>query len=137
MMELTSREHGRSRAMFTNVARIVRDDDHCTIYGVGPEEDDTRVHAVVIDFYSKFRHTDLVFGPVDRPGYVVIADDHGAELLESNLSSFSTYLDIVLATWGTERMSMYKVSRYPQPKEIHAPKSRPTLDEVIAEAEMD
>ena len=114
------------------------DDDHRVIYGVGPDDDeDTRVHAVVIDYFSKFYHADLVFGPVDRPGYVLIADDHGAELLESNLSSFSTYLDVVLACWGAERMPMYKVARYPEPKEIHEPKSRPTLDEVIAEAEME
>jgi hypothetical protein len=113
------------------------DDDHRVIYGVDPEEDDSRVHAVVVDNFSKFYHTDLVFGPVDRPGYVLIADDHGAELMESNLSSFTTYLDVVLAQWGTERMPSYKVSRYKQPKEFHAPTLRPTLDEVVDEAERD
>ena len=113
------------------------DDDHQVIYGVDLEEDDTRVHAVVVDFYSKYRHADLVFGPINRPGFVLIADDHGAELLESNLSSFTTYLDVVLAQWGTERMRSYKVSRYPHPEQIHAPRFRPTLDEVVAEAEKD
>lgn len=113
------------------------DDDHRTIYGTDLEEDDERVHAVVIDFFSKFYHTDMVFGPVDRPGYVLIADDHGAELMESNLSSFTTYLDVVLACWATERMPMYKVSRYQHPEVFDKPSSRLTLDEVIASAEND
>jgi hypothetical protein len=113
------------------------DDDHRVIYGVDQESEDERVHAVVVDLFSKFYHADLVFGPVDRPGFVLIADDHGAELMESNLSSFTTYLDIVLACWATERMPMYKVSRYQEPKEIHAAKEHPTLDEVVAEAEED
>jgi hypothetical protein len=112
-------------------------DDHRIIYGVDQDEDDKRVHAVVVDFYSKFYHADLVFGPVDRPGFVLIADDHGAELMESNLSSFTTYLDVVLACWGTERMPHYKVSRYRQPQQIQGPKSRPTLDAVVADAEAD
>jgi hypothetical protein len=112
------------------------DDDHRVIYGVDQDEDDSRAHAVVVDLYSKFYHADLVFGPTDRPGYVLIADDHGAELMESNLSSFTTYLDAVRACWGTERMPMYKVSRYREPREIQAPKLR-TLDEVVAEVERD
>ncbi len=115
------------------------DDDHRVIYGVDPDEDEdeSRVRAVVVDFYAKFYHADLVFGPADRPPFTLIADDHGAEMMESNLSSFATYLDVVLALWGTERMPSYKVSRYRQPKEITTPKSRPTLDEVVDEAEKD
>src|SRR5262249_20681443 len=105
------------------------------IYGVDQDDDEERVRAVVVDNYSMFRHADLVFGPIDRPAWALIADDHGAELMESNLSSFATYLDIALACWGTERMPAYKVSRYMQPQEIKEPKHRPTLDEVVADAE--
>jgi hypothetical protein len=117
-------------------------DDHRVIYGVDQDdddenEDDDRLRAVVVDFFSKFHHADLVFGPADRPAWTLIADDHGAELMESNLSSFATYLDVVLAQWGTNRMRVYKVARYRQPQEITAPKSRPTLDEVVAKVEAD
>jgi hypothetical protein len=112
-------------------------DDHRVIYGVDPDDDDDRVRAVVVDFYSKFYHADVVFGPADRPAWTLIADDHGAELMESNLSSFATYLDVILARWGTERMPAYKVARYRQPKEITAPAARPTLDEVVAGVEND
>jgi len=92
---------------------------------------------VVVDFFSKFHHADLVFGPADRPAWTLIANDHGAELLDSNLSSFATYLEVVLAQWGTERMPAYKASQYQQPEVITAPQSRPSLDEVVAAAEAD
>jgi hypothetical protein len=111
--------------------------DHRVIYGEDEADDEDRARAVVVDNYSKFHHADMVFGPIERPAYMLIADDHGAELMESNLSSFTTYLDAVLALWGTERMPAYKVDRYRQPRVITAPKSRPTLDEVVAEAEAD
>lgn len=114
------------------------DDDHRVIFGVDQDEDEERLRAVVVDNFSKFHHADLVFGPADQPAWTLIADDHGAELMESNLSSFATYLDVVLAQWGTERMKVYKVSRYRQPKKMKAaPKSRPTLDEVVAAVEAD
>lgn len=118
-------------------------DDHLVIYGVGDsyDEDDEigeeRIRAVVVDHYAMFHHADIVFGPVDRPAWTLIADDHGAEMMESNLSNFSSYLDIAIALWGTERMSAYKVARYKEPHEITKSKIRPTLEEVVAEAETD
>lgn len=106
-------------------------------YGIDPNDDDGRAHAVVVNSFFKFYRADLGFAPVDRPGHVLIADDRGAKLMESNLSSFTTYVDVVLACWGTERMLSYKVSRYQEPKELHALRYRPTLDERVAEAEKD
>jgi hypothetical protein len=113
-------------------------DDHRVIYGVDEDEDaHERVRAVVVDNYSKFRHADLVFGPPSAPAWTLIADDHGAELMESNLSRFGVYLDVVLALWGTERMPTYKVARYRQPREIEGHASRPTLDEILAKVKKD
>lgn len=106
--------------------------DHRVIYGVDQAEDDNRVHAVVVDHFSNSCHADLVIDPIDQPVWTLIADDHGAELMESNLSSFATYLDVSLARWGTERMSTYKAVRYQQPKVLTAPKPRLTLDEAVA-----
>ncbi|WP_224366799.1 SMI1/KNR4 family protein [Hyalangium versicolor] len=108
---------------------------HRTIYGADMVKGgDKGVPAVVVDYYSNFRHADMVFGPEDRPAWMLIADDHGAELLESNLSSFSTYLDVVLAQWGTQRMNQYKVSEYRAPRELKEPRTRPTLEAVVADA---
>ncbi|AKT40556.1 hypothetical protein [Chondromyces crocatus] len=115
---------------------------HREIYGVeaqDDEEDDDgpeRLRAALLDHYSRYQHTSLVFGPPDQPAWTLIAHDHGADMLSSSLSTFTTYLEVTLARWGTNRMPVYRPVRTrgtatPGVPMIDGPMKHPSLDEIV------
>jgi len=61
-----------------------------------------KVEAVCIDNYSKYHHGDMIFGP--EP-VMVVSTDHGADMDSSDFCSFSVYLDLILAQYGSCRYS--------------------------------
>jgi hypothetical protein len=89
--------------------------------------------AAVIDDFSKYHHGDLVIGP--EP-VMIVSSDHGAELEESDFMSFSTYLDLTLALFGTNRYdAVGHVLLGGTRKRLDRWTESPTLDGVIAKVE--
>lgn len=87
--------------------------------------------ACCIDNFSIYNHADLILGP--KP-VMVVSTDHGADMDSSDYCSFTTYLDMTLSIWGTNRYYNgigIGWSRHSQP--LDAWTKRPTLDETIAE----
>jgi hypothetical protein len=87
--------------------------------------------AVCIDNFSKYNHADLILGP--KP-VMVVSTDHGADMDSSDYCSFTTYLEMTLAIWGTNRYYNglgIGWTRHSQPLDTWT--KRPTLDETIAE----
>ncbi|AKT40658.1 SMI1/KNR4 family protein [Chondromyces crocatus] len=112
---------------------------HTAIFGVAAQDadDEQRVRAGLVDSFGNYHHADMVFGPPDQPARMLVAGDHGADLMSSNVSSFATYLEVTLAIWGTDRMRAYKSRRYGRPSVLEGPPMRPSLDEIIARLERD
>jgi hypothetical protein len=86
--------------------------------------------AACIDNFSKYNHADLILGP--EP-VVVVSTDHGADMDSSDYCSFSTYLDMTLAIWGTSRYyNGIGIGWTRHSQRLDAWTKRPTLDETIA-----
>ncbi|MFY0533795.1 hypothetical protein [Nannocystis pusilla] len=64
-----------------------------------PLEPQPLVRAVCVDRYSRDHHGDLIFGP--EP--VMVVSTEGADMDSSDWVTFSTYLDLTLAIFGTDR----------------------------------
>ena len=113
-----------------NFVNEIRADQQTALFGAALDPPPPFA-AACIDNFSIYNHADLIVGP--KP-VVVVSTDHGADMDSSDYCSFSTYLDMTLAIWGTNRYSNgigIGWSRYSQP--IDAWTKRPTLDETIAE----
>jgi hypothetical protein len=86
--------------------------------------------AVCIDNFSKFNHGDLILGP--EP-VMVVSSDHGADMDSSDYCSFTTYLDMTLANWGTSRYyNGVGIGWTRHSQWLDTWIKRPTLDETIA-----
>ncbi len=87
------------------------------------------VGAVCVDNFSKYNHGDLIFGP--EP-VMVVSTDHGADMDSSDYTTFSVYLDVMLALWGANRyrhglgIGWSRTSR-----RVEAWTARPSLDELL------
>jgi hypothetical protein len=89
-----------------------------------------KIEAVCIDNYSMYNHGDMIFGP--EP-VVVVSTDHGADLEASDFCSFSVYLDLVIAQYGSCR---YKngigIGWSREPERVTAWTKKRSLDEIVA-----
>jgi hypothetical protein len=111
--------------------------DHQALLFGAPLDPPPKVAAVCIDNFSKYNHGDLVLGP--EP-VMVVSTDHGADMDSSDYTSFSVYLDLTLAIYGTNRYAhglgigwtrkSQRVSAWTQRPSLEA-----LLDEVVAECE--
>lgn len=114
------------------------DVDYRALFGVEECSGDwERLRAVVIDNYEQFHHADLVFGPIEQLPWVVMASDHGADMCSANWLRFATYLDVILAQWGTARYGAVGPFGGNKPGVLSAPPDRPTLAQLIAASEAD
>ncbi len=111
--------------------------DHQALLFGAPLEPSPKVAAVCVDNYSKYNHADLVLGP--EP-VMVVSTDHGADMDSSDYASFSVYLDITLAIYGTNRYARgLGIGWTRKPQRVSAWTQRlaleTLLDEIAADAE--
>jgi hypothetical protein len=103
------------------------------LFGAAPEQRPP-VGVVVIDNFAMYNHGDLVFGP--EPA-VIVSTDHGADIDASDFMSFSTYLDLVLAVFGTNRYQAVGTNGSRESKRLDAWTKHLALDEVLAQVQQD
>lgn len=104
--------------------------DHQALLFGAPLDPPPKVAAVCIDNFSKYNHGDMVLGP--EP-VMVVSTDHGADMDSSDYTTFSLYLDLTLALWGTNRYSEgLGIGWSRKSQRVTEWTKRPTLDEIIA-----
>lgn len=109
--------------------------DHQALLFGAPLDPPPKVAAVCIDNFAKYEHGDMVLGP--EP-VMVVSTDHGADMDSSDHTSFSVYLDLSLALWGTNRYRYgLGIGWSRKSQRVTAWTQRPTLDEIIAKLEAD
>ena len=109
--------------------------DHQALLFGAPLDPPPKVAAVCIDNFSKYNHGDMVLGP--EP-VMVVSTDHGADMDSSDYTTFSLYLDLTLARWGTNRYSEgLGIGWSRKSQRVTEWTKRPTLDEIIAKLEAD
>lgn len=93
------------------------------------------IDAVCVDNYSKYHHGDMIFGP---DPVMVVSTDHGADMDSSDFCSFSVYLDLIIAQYGTCRYSKgIGIGWSRQPERVDSWTRHRSLDEVIAHLDGD
>jgi hypothetical protein len=107
----------------------IQPDHQAMLFGAVPDPQPP-FGAVCIDNFSKYNHADLILGP--EP-VMVVSSDHGADMDSSDYCSFSTYLEMTLAIWGSNRYSNGSGIGWTRTSQrLDAWTKRPTLDETIA-----
>jgi hypothetical protein len=115
-------------------------EDSCHVNEIEPEQQIDLFGAVVdppppfgavcIDNFSRYNHGDLILGP--KP-VMIVSTDHGADMNASDYCSFSTYLDMTLAIWATNRYyNGIGIGWTRHPDGVQAWTEQPTLDEMVA-----
>ncbi len=111
------------------------DSDHQKLLFGAPLDPPPKVEAVCVDNYSMYHQGDLILGP--EP-VMVVSTDHGADMDSSDFCSFSVYLDIILAQYGTCRYSRGIGIGWTRISErVTAWTSKPSLDEIVAAVDRD
>lgn len=88
-----------------------------------------KVDAVCIDNFSKYYHGDMIFGP--EP-VMVVSTDHGADMDSSDFCSFSVYLDLIIAQYGSCRyQDGLGIGWSRQPRRVTEWTQKRSLDQVI------
>ncbi len=108
----------------------IADDQLIRLFGAVPDPRPP-VAAVVIDNYAKYYHGDLVLGGAHD--IVVVASDHGADMDSSDWVGFETYLDLIVAQYGTCRYQRaLGIGWTRASRQLPSWAPHPSLDEVIA-----
>ncbi len=108
----------------------IQDDHWIHLYGRVPDPLPP-CGSVCVDNYSKYNHADLILGPEPL---MVVSTDHGADMDSSDFTTFSTYLDLTLALYGTDRYAHgLGIGWSRKSQRVDAWTRRPTLDQVIAD----
>jgi len=109
--------------------------DHQELLFGAPLDPPPRVDAVCVDNYSKYHHGDLILGP--EP-VMVVSTDHGADMDSSDFCTFSVYLDLVLAKYGTCRYTEgLGIGWSRSPQRVSAWTRKRSLDDVVIALEGD
>jgi hypothetical protein len=112
----------------------IQDDHWIHLYGRVPDPLPA-CGSVCVDNFSKYNHGDLILGP---ELLMVVSTDHGADMDSSDYASFSTYLDMTLAIYGTCRYANgLGIGWSRKSQRVDAWTKRPTLDQLIAELLVD
>jgi hypothetical protein len=107
----------------------IQDDHWIHLYGRVPDPR-PRCGAVCVDNFRRYNHGDLILGP--EP-VMVVSTDYGADMDSSDYASFSTYLDLTLAIYGTNRYDNgLGIGWTRHSQRVDAWTQRPTLDSLIA-----
>ena len=109
--------------------------DHQEALFGAPLDPPPKVAAACIDNFARYNHGDMIFGP--EP-VMVVSTDHGADMDSSDYTTFSIYLDMTLALWGTNRYQHGLGIGWTRHSErVSTWTKRPSLDEMIATLEAD
>lgn len=94
-----------------------------------------KVEAVCIDNFAKYHHGDMIFGP---DPVMVVSTDHGADMEASDFCSFSVYLDLIIAQYGSCRYDKgLGIGWSRQPERVTSWTRKSSLDDIIAELDND
>jgi hypothetical protein len=108
----------------------IQDDQWIALYGAVPNPLPP-CGSVCIDNFSRYNHADLILGPEPL---MVVSTDHGADMDSSDYTTFSTYLDVTLAIYGTNRYSNgLGIGWTRHPQRVDTWTRRPSLDSLVAE----
>lgn len=105
-------------------------DHRALIFGEAAGDDAPDFGSVCVDNFSRYNHGDLILGP--EP-VMIVSSDHGADMEASDWCSFSVYLDLTLAIFGTNRYyNGIGIGWTRKPRRLDAWSERRTLEEAIA-----
>ena len=105
---------------------------HQTLLFGRPLDPPPPVQVVCVDNYARFHHGDLVLGP--RP-VMVVSSDYGADMDSSDFTSFSVYLDVILAIFGADRFNYglgHRIGQSRTPTYVPRWSTSLELDELVA-----